>query len=291
MVVASETAELGLPEITVGLSPGGGATQRLARDLGRRRAMELVLTGRRIDASEAARLGLVNQVAGKRDWLERALALAEVVALPPARRRGPGQALRAGGRGDPPGRRPGRGAAPARPDGGRARSTRPRCARWPSAGARRTATERWRAPLPSVLGVVGAGHDGLGNRPARRGGRHRDAAARPGRRRAGEGHRGAGEGPGQAGREGAARRRPRRGGGAGDRRGLAGRPRRMRAGDRGRARARRTSSASCSPSCRRSAARTRCWPRTPPRSRSPRSPAPRHGRRTWWACTSSTRRR
>ena len=83
MVVASETAELGLPEITVGLSPGGGATQRLARDLGRRRAMELVLTGRRIDASEAARVGLVNQVAGKRDWLERALALAEVVARRP----------------------------------------------------------------------------------------------------------------------------------------------------------------------------------------------------------------
>jgi len=82
-VVASETAELGLPEITVGLSPGGGATQRLARDLGRRRAMELVLTGRRIDASEAARIGLVNQVAGKRDWLERALALADVVARRP----------------------------------------------------------------------------------------------------------------------------------------------------------------------------------------------------------------
>ena len=83
MVVASETAELGLPEITVGLSPGGGATQRLARDLGRRRAMELVLTGRRIEASEAARLGLVNQVAGKRDWLERALALADLVARRP----------------------------------------------------------------------------------------------------------------------------------------------------------------------------------------------------------------
>jgi len=83
MVVASETAELGLPEITVGLSPGGGATQRLARLLGRQRAMELVLTGRRIDAHEAARLGLVNQVAGKRDWLERAVALAELVARRP----------------------------------------------------------------------------------------------------------------------------------------------------------------------------------------------------------------
>jgi enoyl-CoA hydratase len=83
MVVASENAELGLPEITVGLSPGGGATQRLARDLGHRRAMELVLTGRRIDASEAARLGLVNQVAGRHRWLESAVELAGVVALRP----------------------------------------------------------------------------------------------------------------------------------------------------------------------------------------------------------------
>lgn len=83
MVVASENAELGLPEITVGLSPGGGATQRLARDLGRRRTMELVLTGRRIDAAEAARLGLVNQVTGKRDWLERAVELAGLVARRP----------------------------------------------------------------------------------------------------------------------------------------------------------------------------------------------------------------
>ncbi|HZI90457.1 MAG TPA: enoyl-CoA hydratase/isomerase family protein [Thermoleophilaceae bacterium] len=83
MVVASETAELGLPEITVGLSPGGGATQRLARVLGRHRAMELVLTGRRIDSLEATRLGLVNQVAGTRDWLKRAVELAEVVARRP----------------------------------------------------------------------------------------------------------------------------------------------------------------------------------------------------------------
>lgn len=83
MVVASENAEFGQPEILLGLLPGGGATQRLARTIGRQRAMELVLTGRRIDAAEALRLGLLNQVTGKRDWLERAIELAKVVASRP----------------------------------------------------------------------------------------------------------------------------------------------------------------------------------------------------------------
>jgi enoyl-CoA hydratase/carnithine racemase len=62
MIVASETAEFGQPEITLGIIPGGGGTQRLARLVGKQRAMELVLTGRRIDAAEAARLGIVNEV-------------------------------------------------------------------------------------------------------------------------------------------------------------------------------------------------------------------------------------
>ena len=66
LIVASETAEFGQPEITLGIIPGGGGTQRLARVIGKQRAMELVLTGRRIDADEAARLGIVNEVAGKR---------------------------------------------------------------------------------------------------------------------------------------------------------------------------------------------------------------------------------
>ena len=83
MIVASETAELGQPEIMLGIIPGGGGTQRLARVLGKQRAMELVLTGRRIGAREAERLGLVNQVTGKRDWLEKAVELAEVVAQRP----------------------------------------------------------------------------------------------------------------------------------------------------------------------------------------------------------------
>jgi enoyl-CoA hydratase/carnithine racemase len=84
LIVASETAELGQPEIMLGIIPGGGGTQRLARVLGKQRAMELVLTGRRIDANEAHRLGLVNQVASRKEWLERTIALAEVVARRPA---------------------------------------------------------------------------------------------------------------------------------------------------------------------------------------------------------------
>jgi enoyl-CoA hydratase/carnithine racemase len=83
LIVASDTAEFGQPEITLGIIPGGGGTQRLARVLGKQRAMELVLTGRRIDAREAERLGLVNSVAGKRDWLERAMELAQRIARRP----------------------------------------------------------------------------------------------------------------------------------------------------------------------------------------------------------------
>jgi len=83
MIVASESAEFGQPEILLGIIPGGGGTQRLARVLGKQRAMELVLTGRRIDAHEAARLGLVNQVAPRDGWLEAALELATVVASRP----------------------------------------------------------------------------------------------------------------------------------------------------------------------------------------------------------------
>jgi enoyl-CoA hydratase/carnithine racemase len=80
LVVASESAELGQPEITLGILPGGGGTQRLARVLGKQRAMDLVLTGRRIPAAEAHALGLVNVVAGKKRWLEEAMELAHRVA-------------------------------------------------------------------------------------------------------------------------------------------------------------------------------------------------------------------
>jgi enoyl-CoA hydratase/carnithine racemase len=83
MIVASESAEFGQPEILLGIIPGGGGTQRLARVMGKQRAMELVLTGRRIGAREAYELGIVNQVTGGKEWLDKALELAEVVASRP----------------------------------------------------------------------------------------------------------------------------------------------------------------------------------------------------------------
>ncbi len=83
MIVASESAEFGQPEILLGIIPGGGGTQRLARVIGKQRAMELVLTGRRIDALEAERLGIVNRVAPPDGWLDAALELAGVVASRP----------------------------------------------------------------------------------------------------------------------------------------------------------------------------------------------------------------
>jgi enoyl-CoA hydratase/carnithine racemase len=83
MIVASETAEFGQPEIMLGIIPGGGGTQRLARVIGKQRAMELVLTGRRVEALEAHRLGFVNTVAKKKEWLQQAIELAQVVARRP----------------------------------------------------------------------------------------------------------------------------------------------------------------------------------------------------------------
>ena len=83
MIVASETAEFGQPEITLGIIPGGGGTQRLARVLGKQRAMELVLSGRRVEAAEAERMGFVNTVVKKREWLDAAMELAQRIAKRP----------------------------------------------------------------------------------------------------------------------------------------------------------------------------------------------------------------
>ena len=60
--IASDRAQLGLTEVTLGIIPGGGGTQRLPRLIGRGKALELILTGRRVEAQEALRLGLVEQV-------------------------------------------------------------------------------------------------------------------------------------------------------------------------------------------------------------------------------------
>lgn len=83
MIVASADAEFGQPEITLAIIPGGGGTQRLARVMGKQRAMELVLTGRRFSAQEAFDLGIVNRVSKKNRWLDDAMELAEVVARRP----------------------------------------------------------------------------------------------------------------------------------------------------------------------------------------------------------------
>lgn len=80
MIVCDEKARFGQPEITLGIIPGGGGTQRLARAIGKQRAMEYVLTGRRWDAKTALRWGLVNKVAAKGAWLTEAIELARVVA-------------------------------------------------------------------------------------------------------------------------------------------------------------------------------------------------------------------
>lgn len=83
MIVAAEGATFGQPEINLGIIPGGGGTQRLARVLGKQRAMELVLTGRRFGATEAREMGLVNKIADDDRWLEEAMGLAHSVAAQP----------------------------------------------------------------------------------------------------------------------------------------------------------------------------------------------------------------
>ena len=80
MIVASETAKFGQPEIKIGVMPGAGGTQRLTRALGKAKAMEMVLTGSFMSAEEALRYGLVNKVVPVEVYLEEALKLAENIA-------------------------------------------------------------------------------------------------------------------------------------------------------------------------------------------------------------------
>ena len=78
--VAAQTAKLGQPEILLGIIPGGGGTQRLARLVGPARAKDLILTGRQVRAEEAERFGLVDHVVAPDDVLVRAIELAAQLA-------------------------------------------------------------------------------------------------------------------------------------------------------------------------------------------------------------------
>ena len=78
--LASETAVFGQPEVGLGITPGFGGTQRLARLIGVGRAKELLFTGRRLDAQEALAAGLVNAVFPASDLIDRAHALAKMIA-------------------------------------------------------------------------------------------------------------------------------------------------------------------------------------------------------------------
>jgi enoyl-CoA hydratase len=84
IIVAGEGAKLGLPEVKVGILPGGGGTQKLARLVGRQRAMLLIMTGRMFGAAEALSMGVVSDVAPAGQALARALDIArEIAAMPP----------------------------------------------------------------------------------------------------------------------------------------------------------------------------------------------------------------
>jgi|YNPBryunderm2012_1023409.scaffolds.fasta_scaffold13435_4 enoyl-CoA hydratase len=80
IVIASETAKLGLPEVNIGVMPGAGGTQRLTHLIGKFKAMELILTGRTIDAQEAFALGLVSKVVPAAEYLEEAKRVAREIA-------------------------------------------------------------------------------------------------------------------------------------------------------------------------------------------------------------------
>jgi enoyl-CoA hydratase len=83
LIVASETAKFGQPETGLGIIPGAGGTQRLTRAVGKAKAMDVILSGRTLDAREAERAGLVARVVAAEAWLDEAKRLAEAIAARP----------------------------------------------------------------------------------------------------------------------------------------------------------------------------------------------------------------
>ena len=83
-IIAADSAKFGQPEITLGITPGMGGSQRLTRAIGKAKAMEMCLTGRMMDAEEAERSGLVARVVPTADLMDEALrAAAKIAAMPP----------------------------------------------------------------------------------------------------------------------------------------------------------------------------------------------------------------
>jgi enoyl-CoA hydratase len=80
MIVASETAQFGQPEINLGVIPGAGGTQRMTLAVGKALAMEMVLNGRYLSADEALRYGLVNHIYPVEVYLEEAVRMANEIA-------------------------------------------------------------------------------------------------------------------------------------------------------------------------------------------------------------------
>ncbi|MFZ9503834.1 MAG: enoyl-CoA hydratase-related protein [Cyclobacteriaceae bacterium] len=84
LIIASETAKFGQPEVKIGTIPGAGGTQRLTRAVGKAKAMELILSGRFLSASEAIQFGLVARVCPVESYLSETITLAtEIAAMPP----------------------------------------------------------------------------------------------------------------------------------------------------------------------------------------------------------------
>jgi enoyl-CoA hydratase len=80
IVIAADTAKFGQPEIKLGVIPGIGGTQRLARAVGKAKAMDLILTGRMMDAAEAEKSGLVARLVSPEKLMDEAMKVAETIA-------------------------------------------------------------------------------------------------------------------------------------------------------------------------------------------------------------------